>query len=100
MASSSSSQVQAPSPVPAQIKPESRQLTFKHVPNVSDQSKYSLSLTDTLYSLFDKAIQLEYSSIPEGAVVITGSRVADYQCNSAMAISQVKSNSTRTQLIT
>ncbi|CAF1083743.1 unnamed protein product [Brachionus calyciflorus] len=72
----------SPTPTP------SRQLTFKYVPPVQERNKYSLSITDTLYSLFDKAIQVEYSNIPEAAVVITGSKVADYQCNSAMAICQ------------
>ena len=42
-----------------------------------------------IYSLFDNAIQATYADLAEAAVVITGSRIADYQCNSAMAISQV-----------
>jgi hypothetical protein len=54
-----------------------------------DQSVHSISVTDTLYSLFDRAIQAEFSDVPEATVIIATSKVADYQCNSAMAISQV-----------
>lgn len=74
---------------------KTRQLSSKPVPNESERDKYSLSITDTLYSLFDKAIQAEYSSLPEAAVVITASKMADYQCNSAMAISQVFKSKTQ-----
>jgi hypothetical protein len=66
-----------------------RQLTYRPQPSDSDKDKYSLSITDMLYSLFDKAIQAEFSDLPDAAVLITASKVADYQCNSAMSISQV-----------
>jgi hypothetical protein len=66
-----------------------RQLTSKPVPEESEKHKYSVSVNDMIYSLFDSAIQAAYSDIPNAPVVITGSKVADYQCNSAMAISQV-----------
>lgn len=65
-----------------------RKLTSKPLPPASSTDKYSISITDTLYGLFDKAIQVEFADIAEAAVVITGSKVADYQCNSAMAICQ------------
>ncbi|RNA01887.1 arginine--tRNA cytoplasmic [Brachionus plicatilis] len=65
-----------------------RKLTSKALPPTESKNKYSTSITDTLYSLFDKAIQAEFSEIAEASVVITGSNVADYQCNSAMAICQ------------
>ena len=64
-----------------------RKLTSK--PLNIDQENYSTSITDMLYSLFDHAIQEVYSNLPDASVVITSSKVADYQCNSAMAISQV-----------
>lgn len=64
-----------------------RVLTSK--PLNADPENYSTSITDMLYSLFDHAIQEVYSNLPDASVVITSSKVADYQCNSAMAISQV-----------
>ena len=64
-----------------------RVLTSK--PLNADPENYSTSITDMLYSLFDLAIQELYSNLPDASVVITSSKVADYQCNSAMAISQV-----------
>ena len=64
-----------------------RKLTSK--PLNYDQESYSTSINDMLYSLFDHAIQELYSDLPDASVVITQSKVADYQCNSAMAISQV-----------
>lgn len=66
-----------------------RVLTCKQLPDEKVKENYSLSITDTLYNLFDRAIQEEFSHIPSAAVLITSSRVADYQCNSAMAISKV-----------
>jgi len=64
-----------------------RKLTSKLQPPANEKDKYSLSIIDTLYGLFDKAIQEEYSNLPTAQVVITNSKVADYQCNSAMSIS-------------
>lgn len=64
-----------------------RKLTSKPIP--ADKTKYSLSIPDTLESLFDKAIQNAYPDVPEATVTITGSKVADYQCNSALAIASV-----------
>lgn len=66
-----------------------RKLTSKPMPVEKDRSKYSLSITDTLYALFDRAIQAKYSNLADASVLITNSKVADYQCNSAMSISQV-----------
>jgi arginyl-tRNA synthetase len=66
-----------------------RQLTSKPQPANEDRNKYSLSVTDMLYSLFDIAIQKEFSDLPDAAVLITNSKVADYQCNSAMSIANV-----------
>jgi hypothetical protein len=66
-----------------------RKLTSKPQPNKNERSKYSISVTDTLESLFDRAIQAVYSDLPDAAVIITNSKVADYQCNSAMSIAQV-----------
>jgi hypothetical protein len=65
-----------------------RKLTSKQFSSM-DQTIHSISVTDTLYDLFDKAIQAEFSDVPEASVIIATSKVADYQCNSAMAISQV-----------
>lgn len=67
-----------------------RKLTSKLQPPANEKDKYSLSIIDILYGLFDKAIQEEYSNLPTAQVVITNSKVADYQCNSAMSISNVK----------
>ena len=58
------------------------------MPSVAYKDNYSISITDTLENLFDRAIQAAYSDIAEATVIITASRVADYQCNSAMSISQ------------
>ncbi len=66
-----------------------RQLTSKPVPDEAEKHNYSLSVNDMIYGLFDSAIQAAYSDIPTAPVVITASKVADYQCNSAMAISKV-----------
>lgn len=66
-----------------------RELTCRPQPSDSDRDQYSLSINDMLYSLFDRAIQAEFSNLPDATVVIAPSKVADYQCNSAMAISQV-----------
>jgi hypothetical protein len=66
-----------------------RQLTAKPIPSASEKNKYSVSITDTLENIFDRAIQNLYPELPEAAVLITTSRVADYQCNSAMSISSV-----------
>lgn len=66
-----------------------RQLTSKPVPNDAEKHNYSLSVNDMIYGIFDSAIQAAYPDIPNSPVVITTSKVADYQCNSAMAISQV-----------
>lgn len=63
-----------------------RELTSKPQPPASEKNNYSLSIVDWLYSLFDKAIQAEFSNLPAAAVTLTGSKVADYQCNSAMKI--------------
>ena len=63
-----------------------RLLTSKPQPPANEKDNYSLSIVDWLYSLFDKAIQEEYSSIPAATVTLTNSKVADYQCNSAMKI--------------
>ncbi len=64
-----------------------RKLSSKAQPSESQRNMYSLSVIDMIYALFDKAIQAEYSNLPGAAVVITPSKVADYQCNSAMSIS-------------
>ena len=70
--------------------PGIRKLTSKPLPPDSLINNYSLSITDTLYAIFDRAIQAQFSFLPENSsVLITGSKIADYQCNSAMAISQV-----------
>lgn len=67
-----------------------RKLTSKPLPPDSLINNYSISITDTLYAIFDRAIQAQFSSLPDNSsVLITGSKIADYQCNSAMAISQV-----------
>ena len=71
------------------VSNEPRKLTPLPIPSESDKENYSLSVNETIYHLFDKAIQAQYQDISEAAVVITASRVADYQCNSAMGISQV-----------
>lgn len=63
-----------------------RQLTSKPTPPDAEKSNYSLSLNDMIYGLFDSAIQASYPDVPKATVVITGSKVADYQCNSAMSI--------------
>lgn len=65
-----------------------RKLTFKPVPVDVNKENHSTSITDSLYGLFDRAIQYQYSNLPEASVLITNSKVADYQCNSAMSISQ------------
>lgn len=65
-----------------------RKLTSKPQPNKNERSNYSISVTDTLESLFDRAIQAVYSDLPDAVVIITNSKVADYQCNSAMSIAQ------------
>lgn len=67
-----------------------RQLTFRPQPAENERHNYSLSVNDMLYSLFDKAIQAEFSNLPDATVLIAPSRMADYQCNSAMSISHVK----------
>ena len=69
---------------------EPRKLTSIPIPKEEEKSNYSLSVNETLYSLFDKAIQAQYPDIAEAAVVITPSKVADYQFNSAMSIAGVK----------
>lgn len=66
-----------------------RQLSSKPLPAENQRQNYSLSITDTLFALFDRAIQAKYPSLSDAAVIITNSKVADYQCNSAMSISQV-----------
>jgi len=66
-----------------------RQLTSKPFPSEAEKHNYSLSVNDMIYGIFDSAIQAAYPDIPNSPVVITTSKVADYQCNSAMAISQV-----------
>jgi hypothetical protein len=71
------------------ISNELRKLTSVPIPKESEKDNYSLSVNETLFSLFDKAIQSQYADMSEAIVVITPSKVADYQCNSAMAISQV-----------
>lgn len=81
-------QQQAKSAAPAVAPGTKRVLTCKQLPDEKLKENYSLSITDTLYNLFDRAIQEEYSLIPSAAVLITSSKVADYQCNSAMAISK------------
>ena len=53
-----------------------------------NMANYSISLTQALYDLFETAIKSEFPDL-EASVVIATSKVADYQCNSAMAISQV-----------
>lgn len=53
-----------------------------------NMENYSISLTQALYDLFETAIKSEFPDL-EASVVIASSKVADYQCNSAMAISQV-----------
>ena len=65
-----------------------RQLTSKPIAPESERANHSLSITDTLYGLFDRAIQAKYPHLPDATVTITNSKVADYQCNSAMSISQ------------
>jgi hypothetical protein len=55
---------------------------------VVNMANYSVSLSQALYDLFETAIKSEYPDL-EASVVIATSKVADYQCNSAMAISQV-----------
>jgi hypothetical protein len=72
--------------------PKMRQLTAKPIPAANERDKYSVSITDTLENLFDRAIQANYPELAEAAVLITTSRVADYQCNSAMSISSVRKN--------
>jgi metal-responsive CopG/Arc/MetJ family transcriptional regulator len=54
-----------------------------------DAINYSISITDTLYNLFDRAIQAEFPDVSEANVIITPSKVADYQCNSSMQIASV-----------
>lgn len=54
-----------------------------------NQDSYSISINEFIYSLFEKAIQIQFSNVTEVAVVICNSKVADYQCNSPIAISQV-----------
>ena len=71
------------------ISNEPRKLTSMPMPKVNERDNYSLSVYETLYSLFDRAIQTQYPDLADAAVVITPSKVADYQFNSAMAISGV-----------
>ena len=66
-----------------------RKLTFQAQPSDKDRNNYSLSVNDMIYSLFDKAIQAEFSNLQDAAVLITPSKMADYQCNSAMSIASV-----------
>ena len=54
-----------------------------------DDNDSSLSVTDFLIELFDRAIKRAFDNV-QIAVVITPSKQADYQCNSAMSISQVR----------
>jgi arginyl-tRNA synthetase len=67
---------------------EPRKLTSFPMPSEREKDNYSLSVAETLHCIFDKALQAQYANMPEALVVITPSKVADYQCNSAMAISQ------------
>jgi hypothetical protein len=67
----------------------SRKLTSKPMPKENEKENYSFSITDTLYGLFDRAIQSCFADMADANVIITTSKVADYQCNSAMSISQV-----------
>jgi hypothetical protein len=64
----------------------------KLMPDEKQRAQYSLNISDSLYNLFDRAIQAAFPDIAEtqSTVVITTSRVADYQCNSSMGISQVR----------
>ncbi len=71
----------------ADANPSKRQLSSKAEPAESQRDQYSLSVIDMIYALFDRAIQAEFADLPTAAVVITPSKVADYQCNSAMSIS-------------
>lgn len=66
-----------------------RQLSSKPLPPDNLRDNYSVSITDTLYALFDRAIQAKYESLGDAPVLITNSKVADYQCNSAMSIAQI-----------
>jgi hypothetical protein len=66
-----------------------RKLTFRAQPADKNRENYSISVNDLIYSLFDKAIQAEFSNLPDATVLITPSKIADYQCNSAMSISSV-----------
>jgi hypothetical protein len=66
-----------------------RQLTFKETLIESNKENYSICINDIIYSMFYKAIQAEFSNLTDAAVLITPSKVADYQCNSAMSIANV-----------
>lgn len=66
-----------------------RQLTCKPLASLEEKDKYSTSIIDTLHSLFDRAIQEKFSDIDESPVLLTNSKLADYQCNSAISIAQV-----------
>ncbi len=59
--------------------------------NFFDRENYSISINEYISSLFKKSIELHFSSIVDVDVVICNSKLADYQCNSAIYISQVNS---------
>jgi lysyl-tRNA synthetase class 2 len=73
-------------------KTADRFLKFREHSLENERENNSLCLNDMLFSLFDKAIQAEFSDLPDAAVLITTSKMADYQCNSAMSIANVKNN--------
>lgn len=56
----------------------------------------TISIRDNLYIIFHKAISAAYPDIVDPPVIVTTSsnpKFGDYQCNSAMPLSQQLSNS-------
>lgn len=51
----------------------------------------TVSIYDTLFDLFERAISAAYPDVPDPPVIITSSsnpKFGDYQCNSAMSLTK------------
>lgn len=60
--------------------------------NEQNEQNYSTIVSKNILSFFKKAIKSQFPDVSDDSIAIVTGKTADYQCNSAMSISQVYYN--------
>lgn len=60
--------------------------------NSENEQNYSTIVSKNIFDFFKKAIKSQFPDVSEDSIAIVIGKMADYQCNSAMSVSQVFDN--------